>query len=398
MTPNNLQLLSHKEVSLRISMIAQAMERERLDYILIGDLANLYYLTGRIFLGYILIGRDQRTTCWLRRPSILECKDNVYTYRRFDELMQGINTAIGTEPATLGLTFDDTPYSSIERLASMLGPGISIANASGAMRVARAVKTPLEQELMTLSGKRQALVYSQIAEVFHNPMTDIEFQIEIERLSRINGCLGLTRTSGFEMEIGMGSVLTGDNADAPSPYDFALGGAGLNPSLPVGANGTPIEPHKPVMVDMCGNYTGYQTDMTRCYCYDTPDPLATKACNLSASICRRLAQMMVPGTPCKDLYFEAERMVLEANMEAYFMGHTSHAAFVGHGVGITLNESPVLAPRSRDVLQAGNCIAVEPKFVLPGIGAVGIENTYLVTPHDGGLCLTEWNEEIQRLD
>ncbi|MDE5912793.1 MAG: M24 family metallopeptidase, partial [Muribaculaceae bacterium] len=61
-----------------------------------------------------------------------------------------------------------------------------------------------------------------------------------------------------------------------------------------------------------------------------------------------------------------------------FLGHRSHAVFVGHGVGIQLNELPVIAPRSRHILEEGNVIALEPKFVIPDTGAVGIENTYVV--------------------
>lgn len=71
-------------------------------------------------------------------------------------------------------------------------------------------------------------------------MTDIEFQVEIEREARLEGCLGQFRISGNSMELYMGSLLAGDNADNPSPYDFAMGGAGADPSLPVGANGTVI--------------------------------------------------------------------------------------------------------------------------------------------------------------
>ena len=53
----------------------------------------------------------------------------------------------------------------------------------------------------------------------------------------------------------------------------------------------------------------------------------------------------------------------------------------------------MLGARSRDVLEAGMCIALEPKFVIPGVGAVGVEDTYLVTA-DGGVCLTELTREI----
>jgi len=60
------------------------------------------------------------------------------------------------------------------------------------------------------------------------------------------------------------------------------------------------------------------------------------------------------------------------------MGTKQQAKFVGHGVGLEINEPPVLAPRSKEILETGMAIAVEPKFVLPGIGAVGIENSYIV--------------------
>ena len=75
------------------------------------------------------------------------------------------------------------------------------------------------------------------------------------------------------------------------------------------------------------------------------------------------------------------------------MGFSQQAKFVGHGVGLDINEPPVLMGRSNDLLQPGMVIAFEPKFVLPGIGAVGIENTYLVT--DKGVeKLTVLEEEI----
>ena len=72
-------------------------------------------------------------------------------------------------------------------------------------------------------------------------------------------------------------------------------------------------------------------------------------------------------------------MVSEANLDEYFMGTKQQAKFIGHGVGLEVNEPPVLTPRSKEVLEVGMVIAIEPKFVLPNIGPVGIENTYIVT-------------------
>ena len=71
---------------------------------------------------------------------------------------------------------------------------------------------------------------------------------------------------------------------------------------------------------------------------------------------------------------------------------------MGHGLGIEINEAPVIAPRSADILQAGNVIAIEPKFVIPGMGAVGIENTYIVGDEAPGRVVTTAPEHIVLLD
>ena len=264
------------------------------------------------------------------------------------------------------------------------------------MSAARAVKTAEELEKIRISGIKQDHVYRKIPTLYTEGMTDVELQVEIERESRLEGCLGQFRINGDDMELYMGNILVGDNADVPTPYDFAMGGEGMDPSLPVGCNGTVIKPGNSVMVDVNGNYTGYMTDMTRTYYVEEIGDLARKAHECSIAICRRLAELGGPGTEAKALYEEAEKMAREAGLHEYFMGHRQKAGFVGHGVGIEINELPVIAPRSRDILQENNVIALEPKFVIPKTGAVGIENTYVVTA-DGLKPLTNTPEGLTSL-
>ena len=76
--------------------------------------------------------------------------------------------------------------------------------------------------LLHEAAVKHAEVYHRIESVYHNGMTDIELQIEIERLLRLHGNLGLFRINGQSMEIFMGNVICGDNADTPTPYDIAM--------------------------------------------------------------------------------------------------------------------------------------------------------------------------------
>jgi Xaa-Pro aminopeptidase len=58
---------------------------------------------------------------------------------------------------------------------------------------------------------------------------------------------------------------------------------------------------------------------------------------------------------------------------------SNQVRFVGHGVGLELDELPVIAPRFDTPLEAGMVLAIEPKVFFPGIGGAGVENTYIIT-------------------
>lgn len=386
-----LQLLSHDESQRRLLKVRSQMDKSGIAAVLICDNANLYYLTGRVFAGYVWIPLKGEPVYFVKRPVEME-GDNVVSIRKPEQIPA--STGI-IPPEVLGLELDTVPYSMVTRLRSLF-PEARVADASAVMRQARAVKTDEEVRLIGESAMHQDHVYSLVPSYFREGIRDFELQVEIERASRLDGCLGLFRVSGPSMELFMGNVLAGDNADEPSPYDFAMGGAGMDPSLPVGCNGSIIKSGTTVMVDVNGNYTGYMSDMTRTYYLGEIAQLARKAHQLSIDICRRLEREGTPGAEARSLYQIAEDMVAEAGLHEYFMGHRQKAGFIGHGVGIEINELPVIAPRSRDLLQVGNVIALEPKFVIPGTGAVGIENTYVVTP-DGLRRLTDAPEQLTSL-
>lgn len=395
----SVNLLGDAEQALRLHRLKKLMEAVGISRALVRDNADIYYLTGRVFRGYVYVDVAlERPLYFVRQPNHLDGKPGEVHKIRKPEQIPAILAECGIgSVGSLALELASTSYCDVTRLMAAFGLA-SVADLSPVMRAARSVKTDAEQAMLRLSGVKQSLVYTRIPHLYREGMTDIELQIEIERASRLEGCLGQFRVAGDDMELFMGNVLTGDNADTPSPYDFAMGGRGLDPSLPVGADGTVIRPGMPVMVDVNGNYTGYMTDMTRMYVVGEPSAEALRANRLSIDICNALAAMMQPGTPASALYGKALEMAAAAGMADFFMGHRGHAGFVGHGVGIQVNEAPVLAPRSRDILSAGNVIAVEPKFVIPALGAVGIENTYIVKDAAPAECITTAPTDIIPLD
>ena len=382
------------EIDLRRNKIADSLKSKGIDAILICDNANLFYTSSRVFSGFTYITANGEELFFVRRPVGLKGDCTVYI-RKVENIAEELGKRGIAIPARLAVELDTTPYNEVKRYEAAFA-GSEIVDGSAIMRAARAVKTDFEVEQLRKCGIRHAESYHRINKVYREVMSDIELQIEIERVLRLEGSLGQFRISGRSMEIFMGNLLVGDNADNPTPYDFAMGGAGLSSSLPVGSNGTLIKRGNSVMVDMCGNFNGYMTDMTRTFRCGEISDLAKQAHQLSIDICHTLATEFHAGSRAADLYEKAMEMAVAAHLDDYFMGHAQKAGFVGHGVGIEVNEMPVLAPRSKDILQYNNVIAIEPKFVIPEVGAVGIENTYVVRETHLE-CLTNFPEQISEL-
>ena len=384
------------EALARKEKIQAALRRLPADALLLADNANLYYTSSRVFCGYTYVPAEGDMIYFVRRPVGL-AGDNVVYIRKPEQIIEEMQKRGLPLPQTLLVEGDSLSYNEYTRLASAFPSSRILPGGTALIRQVRAVKTPFEIGMIRQSAASHDMLYRHIPKLYTPGMTDLEFSIEIERAARQHGSLGIFRIFGRSMEIFMGNVLAGENADTPTPYDFAMGGAGLDDSLPIGCNGTTIHPGQTVMVDVNGNFTGYMTDLSRVYSLGEIPEKARHAHAVSLEIEQAVMSMARPGVAASELYDKALAIARDRKVEDYFMGHRQKAGFVGHGVGIEINEQPVLAPRSRDVLEAGMVFALEPKFVSPGVGPVGIENTFLVTD-DGVERLTNCEEEIRSLD
>lgn len=365
------------ELELKWRRIQQAMRQEEADGCLLTMNMNLYYVSGQVFNGYFYLPAEGRPYWFVKRLTVPET-NQVHVIRKpeqMPELFRDLNLAM---PRKLLLEADELSYNEYIRLQHVFRAEAT-GNASALIRHIRMIKTPWEIEQMRISARRHEAVYREIPACYRPGMRDVELQIEIEKRMRMHGSLGYFRAFGSNMDIFMGSLLAGENAGEPSPFDFALGGTGMHASGPLGANGTLLEEGTTVMADMSGNYTAYQTDMTRVFSIGKLPDRAYRVHRVALEIQARMERTAKPGVPCAELYRDALAMAGQEGLEDCFMGTRFQAKFVGHGVGLEINELPVLTTRSKDILQPGMTFAFEPKFVLAGIGAVGIENTFLVT-------------------
>lgn len=382
------------ELKLRRDKIRALMAQQGIEAAIITCNVNLIYTYGGVISGYLYLPLNAPARLFVKRPNNLN-GEYVHSIRKPEQLPELIQECGLPLPAKLMLEGDELSFSEYTRLAACF-PEAEVVNGTPLIRKARSVKTKMEIEMFRRAGIAHTKAYEKIPTVYKQGMTDRELSIEIERLMRLEGCLGIFRTFGQSMEIFMGSLLAGDNATAPAPYDFALGGEGLDSSIPIGANGTLLQQGQSLMVDMGGNFNGYMSDMSRVYSIGKLPDEAYSAHNTCLEIQQAVTEMAKPGVVCEDLYNKAIEIVTAAGFADYFMGVGQKAKFIGHGIGLEINESPVLAPRIKQELEPGMVFALEPKIVLPGIGPLGIENSWVVTA-EGVEKLTLCDDKIVEL-
>ena len=379
------------DLQARITKVQDAIKEMGMDACLLRVDVHIFYLTGLVFNGYYYLPAEGKPYWFVKRPNNLT-GEHIVMIRKPEQIAEFLQAKGISFPQYLLLETDEMAYNECIRLQMMFQMPV-IGNATTLMRQIRMIKTPWEIAQLRLSAQKHAEAYAKIPSCYRTGMTDIEFQIEIERQMRLQGSIGVFHVFGPNMNIFMGSVLAGSNAGAASPFDFALGGNGQTPLCPVGANGALLKEGMAVMIDMAGNFTPYLTDMTRVFSIGKIPNIARRAHQVALDIEEEMMQLACPGFSCAELYHKALARVEKEGLTDYFMGTVQQAKFIGHGIGLQINELPVFSARSKEVLLPNMVVALEPKFVIPEVGAVGIENTFLVT-ETGVEKLTLFEQEI----
>ena len=296
----------------------------------------------------------------------------------------------------VGFTFDVAPVS-VARFYERALPGIELADVSTELRELRSVKSAWEIDRMRETAHVLCSVLSEVPSFLQEGMREIDLSAEIEYRMRKAGNEGSPRVRAFNQEFFGGVVVAGESAVGSNYFDGPITGRGLSPACPVGPSTAVIPRDVPVLLDYTAIKNGYVVDMTRLVVIGKLASDLQRAFAVALAIQHEVARTLRPGAIPSQIWEAARARAEREGLGRHFMGPPGEQArFVGHGVGLELDEVPVLAPGFDAPLVEGQTIAVEPKFVLPGRGAVGIENTWAVG-RDGGVKITDMDDAMMRL-
>jgi len=367
------------ELKKRLISLQGALASKGVSGALIFQNADLYYYTGMIGQACFFVPVEGTPIFMSRqRGELPTCPLwPVYRYNSWSELRRVLKEFNYPLSGRLGLEFDVLPTAMYFKIQEVF-LGQNLVNISLLIRQQRAVKSVWEIAILRETACRDKLIWDKVPEMLVEAKTDFELGALFEAEARRLGHIGIIRVRSFNMEMTCTCTLADEKGALPSFFEAPLTGVGHTGAYPFGASGAKLVADKPILIDFGGCYAGYITDLTRmCSIGQLPQNVLV-AFDLALDIQAAVVRLGKPGIMCGELYEAAKTMAEKAGWDNNFMGAAGGVSFLGHGVGLEIDELPVLARGSEVVLEEGMVIAIEPKFAVPGIGSVGIENCFVV--------------------
>ncbi len=386
------------ELDLRINKLRDHLRNHDIDAALVLQRVDLFYFSGTFQQGSLYLPAEgepilmvHKSTERAKTESGVENIVHLESPRKIPDILRASGYPL---PCKLGLELDVLPtnmYFNYQRLF----PGAELVDLSQPVRLMRAVKSDYEIEIMRRAAKLSDQVAGHVPSILREGMSELELAGKVEAEARRLGHQGVVRMRLWGSEMFYGHLMSGPTAAVPSYLASPTGGVGTGPAIAQGPGFRAIRRHEPVLVDYVFAFNGYLSDHTRIFSLGSLPQELIDAHAAMLQVQQMVKGMAKPGVGSGALYEQALAKASELGYADHFMGAAGpeRIRFVGHGIGLEVDEFPFLASGQDLPLQAGMTIALEPKLIFPGKGVVGIENTHVVT-EDGLEQLGKFPEEI----
>ncbi|WP_298269160.1 Xaa-Pro peptidase family protein [Geobacter sp.] len=394
-----MRITPKEELEHRISRLQSLMAKEGLDAVLVLQNADLFYFTGTIQSGCLYVPVADEPVYLVRkefsRARMESGLREIVPFSSMREIPARLADYGYPLPVRIGMELDVIPVNLFERYRAVF-PSSAVSDATPLIRRVRMIKSKYEIHILQDAAVQIDKVNRRAREVIREGMTDLELAAELEFTARKEGHQGLVRTRAFNAELFYAHVFSGADSAVPAYVDTPLGGLGLNPSFGQGAGLKRIERNEPIIVDFAGCVDGYLVDQTRVFSLGDISGLLRKAYCDMLRVQERMMELIKPGVPWGAVYDECLALAVELGYADSFMGNKgAQVSFIGHGIGIEIDEYPFIARGFGEMtFEAGMVFAFEPTVVVPGQGAIGIENTFYLSHFEGLRQLTCSDQEL----
>ncbi len=378
------------EIECRIKTFQSQMDE--MDGALLFHAVDVCYFSGTAQDGLVYIPRDGEPVVMMRRSlerAVQESPLEVRPLKNMRNLKSDLNIP---EKATVGLEMDVLPCSFYFKVDKSLEDARFVDVAEKIKHI-RSVKSDFELGLIKEAARILEVGFSSVPNYLEEGMKEVDLICHIESVMRSIGHQGSLRFRRFNSIVPLGHVMSGAEAAFPSFLASPSGGRGTSLIFPQGASFSKIKRNEPVFVDCVGIYNGYIADATRIFSLGKLEAELEDAYQAACQIEETVAGELAAGRTGRELFELSEAEGARLGYQDSLGGTNGNkCGFVGHGVGLELDEYPVIGPLDHK-LQNNMAIAIEPKIFYPDKGVLGIEDTYLTTP-GGAVRLTNMPREI----
>ncbi len=350
---------------------------------------NLYYFTGTMQDGMLIIPKHGEAVLWVRRSYERALDESLFP--RIEPMSSFRDAAKGMIrlPDTVYLETEVVPLALYQRFQKYF-PFKNVKSVDAQIYAVRAVKSEYELQLTRKAGKIDQHVLEDIVpDMLREGMSEVDLATEIYSVMVEEGHDGVSRFGMFDVEMFLGNVCFGESSIYPSYFNGPGGYYGMSPAVPlVGSRDRKLRKGDLVFIDAGCGVEGYNTDKTTTYMFGSSLPqYAIDIHYKCVDIQNEAAEMLKPGAIPSEIYNTIMSNLDEEFLQNFMGFGNRKVKFIGHGVGLQFDEKPVIAEGFDDPIQEGMVFALEPKNGIDKIGMVGIENTFVVTPK-GGECIS----------
>lgn len=382
-----------EELSNRIDQVETALFDAGIESMIVHDPVDLYWLAGGRQNGMLLIGAKDSSVdsiFWVRQSldrAIWEAGESAAPFELAaqprvknlnDELKQrGCTTTPAMQHGRL-------PHNQAKFYNDVLGESEDCTNLLWNLRE---IKSRWELDQMRASGEVNRWMFEAILDEGGEGVSEIELAAAADSVSRAAGFGGHIMMRKWPMNCDRVVIAAGHSGAVPTYFDSAVGGTGPHSFAGLGAGFHRIKAGEPVLVDIVHCHRGYVSDCTRMFSVGPLDQEWTERLEAMKEISDKVVTELARGETCEMAYESGVAIARDRGFGGHLMGMPpDQARFLGHSIGLHLDETPVVARGFSKPLQIGGTMAIEPKVIYTD-GAIGVEDSWVRT-EDGMECLT----------
>jgi Xaa-Pro dipeptidase len=371
------------EINQRKREIQRELLQSGIEGLFIVQRVDLFYFSGTAQNGFLYMPAEGEPLLCIRKYMPRAQKEssikNIVEIRSINEVPALISDFYGKFPPVLGFEFDVLPVRDFNFYRTLF-PDLEYVDGSPLIHRVRMIKSEWEIQQMDRTAELTRKTFEYMRTAIRPGLTEMEFAGMFETFARKLGHGAQLRVRDYQTEGYSWHILSGKNGGMVGLLDFPASGKGTSFAFPSGGGSKILAKNEPIMIDFGSVLNGYHVDETRMFAIGSMPDKAMKACQAAIEIHDAVLEKVKPGITLGELFQTSTSKAKSLGYEEQYLGPPGYkVGFIGHGVGLELIESPIIAKDREDRLVPGMTFALEPKMVFQNEFAAGIESVFLVT-------------------